>query len=116
MSKQIDNALRNKYVDLLTQLLAAQDEDVLRVGTGEIALPVVDDAGEDNYIVITVKVPTGTRDGDAYDAYAEAEAYVMKQEEKKEKEAKAAQAKAEKIARDAKMRAAKKAAKENHSK
>ena len=68
MSKKATNdALRNQYVEAVMKMLADAGEDVLRVGSNEIAIPVVDAEGEDNYVVFVVKVPTGSRDGDAYD-------------------------------------------------
>lgn len=111
MSKKTTNdALRAMYVDNLIEVLTAAGEDVLRVGSNEIAIPVVDAEGEDSYVVFTVKVPTGSRDGDAYDAYGLAQEYEMKQAEKKEKAEKAAKEKAVKIARDQHMREQKRAA------
>ena len=105
MSKKATNdALRNQYVETIVKMLADAGEEVLRVGSNEIAIPVVDAEGEDNYVVFVVKVPTGSRDGDAYDAYGLAQEYEMKQAEKKEKAAKAAEDKARKIARDEAMR------------
>jgi hypothetical protein len=74
------------------------------VGSNEIAIAVVDAEGEDNFVTFTVKVPTGSRDGDAYDGYSMAQDYAMRQEEKKAKAEKAAAEKARKIARDEKMR------------
>ena len=116
MSKKATNdALRLKYVDVLTKVLADAGEDVLRVGSNEIAIPVVDGEGEDSYVVFTVKVPTGSRDVDAYDAYGLAQEYEMKQAEKKEKAEKAAKEKAAKIARDQKMREQRAAAKAAHN-
>ena len=105
MSKKTTNdTLRNQYVDAVMKMLADGGEEVLRVGSNEIAIPVVDAEGEDNYVVFVVKVPSGSRDGDAYDAYGLAQEYTMKQAEKKEKAEKAAKEKAAKIARDQKMR------------
>ena len=97
MSKKATNdALRNQYIDAVMKMLADAGEDVLRVGSNEIAIPVVDAEGEDNYVVFVVKVPTGSRDGEAYDAYGLAQEYTMKQAEKKEKAEKAAAKAAEK--------------------
>ena len=62
----------------------------MRVGSNEIALPVLDEEGNEKWLVLTFKVPTGSRDGDAYDGYSMAEDYQMRQTEKKAKaEAKA---------------------------
>lgn len=105
MSKKATNdALRNQYVDKLIEALSRMDEDVLRVGSNELAIPVVDAEGEDSYVVFTVKVPTGSRDGEVYDAYDLAQEYEMKTKEKAEKAKKAAEEKARKIARDEAMR------------
>lgn len=110
MSKKANDELRAQYIEKLIEMFK-DSEDVRRTGTGEIAFPVVDSEGEDNWIVLTVKVPTGSRDGDAYDGYAEAEAYSMKQADKAAKAKEAAEKKAAKIARDQKMREQKAAAK-----
>ena len=106
MSKKTTNdALRNEWVSKIITMLGATDEEVLIVGSNELAIPCVDAEGEDSYVTITIKVPTGSRDGDPYDGYAMAEEYRMKQAEKKEKAEKAAKEKAAKIARDEAMRA-----------
>ena len=116
MSKKVTiDALRTKYVEMLREMLAGAEEEVLRVGSNEIAIPVVDDEGEDQYVVFKVQVPSGSRDGDAYDAYGLAEAYAMHQAEKKEKAEEAARKKAAKIARDEAARKAKAEAKANHA-
>jgi flagellar biosynthesis/type III secretory pathway protein FliH len=112
MSKKATNdALRLMYTNNLMEALTAFGEEVLRVGSNEIAIPVVDAEGEDSFVTFTVKVPTGSRDGDAYDGYSMAQDYAMRQEEKKAKAEKAAAEKARKIARDEKMRKQKAAAK-----
>ena len=110
--KSTIDALRAMYVNNLIEALVAVDEEVLRVGSNEIAIPVVDAEGEDQYIVFTVKVPTGSRDGDTYDAYERAQEYEMKLKDKEEKAKAKAEEKAKKIARDEAMRAQKAAAKE----
>lgn len=105
MNKATNDALRAQYVDLLIKLLADSGEEVLRVKSNEIALPVVDRDGEDNYVVITLKVPSGSRDGDPYDGYGEAQSYEMSCKEKAEKAKIAAEKKAKKIAKDEAYRA-----------
>ena len=113
MSKKATiDVLRADYVKRLMEVLKEEGEDVLVVGSNEIAIPVVDGEGEEQYVVFKVQIPSGSRDGDAYDGYAMAEDYAMKQKEKAEKAAKAAEEKVKKIARDEKMRAQKKVAAE----
>lgn len=107
MNKATNEALRAQYVELLTKLLGEGGEEVLRVKSNEIAIPCVDKDGEDNYVVITIKVPTGSRDGEPYDGYGEAQSYEMSVKQKAEKAAIEAEKKAKKIARDEAMRAKK---------
>lgn len=114
MSKKSTDALRESYVKFISDSLAAADEEVLRVGTGEVAIPVVDSEGNEQYVVFVVKIPSGSRDGDPYDAYAMAEEYEMKQADKKEKAEKAAAEKERKIAADKKAREARAAARAKH--
>ena len=103
--KQTNDALRNQYLNLITELLAGADEEVLRVKSNEIAIPCVDDEGNDSYVVVTVKVPTGSRDGEPYDGYGEAQSYEMSCKQKAEKAKLDAEKKARKIARDEAYRA-----------
>ena len=105
MNKNTNEALRAQYIELLTKLLTDSGEEVLRVKSNEIALPVVDRDGDDSYVVITLKVPTGSRDGDPYDGYGEAESYALSVQQKAEKAEKAAAEKAKKIERDKAYRA-----------
>ena len=105
MNKVANEALRAQYIELLTKLLTDSGEEVLRVKSNEIALPVVDRDGDDSYVVITLKVPTGSRDGDPYDGYGEAESYAMACKQKAEKAKADAEKKAKKIARDQAYRA-----------
>ena len=105
MNKATNEALRAQYIELLTKLLTDSGEEVLRVKSNEIALPVVDRDGDDSYVVITLKVPTGSRDGDPYDGYGEAQSYEMACKQKAEKAKVEAEKKAKKIARDQAYRA-----------
>lgn len=109
--KQLHEALRAKYMGAIMDYLKAQDEEVLVTGSQEIALPCVDEEGNDEFIVITFKVPTGSRDGDAYDGYSVAEDYRMREAERAEKAKVAAEKKARQIAKDKAMREAKAKAK-----
>lgn len=113
--KSLHNALRAKYIESVSKFLADAGEEVLVTGSNEIALPCVDSEGNDEFIVITFKVPTGSRDGDAYDGYSMAEDFKIKSAEKAEKAKIAAEKKAKKIAQDQKMREEKAKAKAEHS-
>ena len=76
-----------RFLEGVKENLENCGEEVLRVGSNEIALPVVDTDGNEKWMVLTFKVPTGSRDGDAYDGYSMAEDYQMKQAEKAAKAA-----------------------------
>ena len=78
-------------------------EEVLRVGSNELAFPVTDADGNEDFIVLVVKIPTGANKGtEPYDGYAMAEDYELKVRAKEEKAKKAAEEKAKKIAKDEK--------------
>ena len=113
--KSLHESLRKSYMDKITAFLADQGEEVLVTGSNEIALPCVDSEGNDEFIVLTFKVPTGSRDGDPYDGYSIAEDFKMKSAEKAEKAKIAAEKKAKKIAQNKKMREEKAKAKAEHS-
>lgn len=112
-----DNILNEKvkatYYALIASALTENGDEVLKTGSAEISIPVVDEEGNDKFLVITLKVPKGSRDGEPYDGYGMAQDYEMKQTEKAEKAKKAAEAKARKIKRDEEMR---RKAKENKEK
>ena len=108
--------VKEKYVNIIWDLLK-EKEDLLRVGSNEIAFPVVDNEGNEDFIVLKITIPTGANKGtEPYDGYAMAEDYEIKLKTKAETKAKKDKAKAEKIARDTKRRKAEaeiKAKKEN---
>lgn len=106
--KALHEEIRQRYMaDFLAKY---EGEEVLQTKSNEYAIPTLDSEGNEEWIVITFKVPTGTRDGEAYDGYEEAEAYKDGLAEKAIKAEAAAKAKAAKIARDKADREAKAAA------
>ena len=112
--KQLHNELRQTYMDLIKKVLTDNGEDVLLTNSNEFAIPCVDSEGNDEFIVITFKVPLGSRDGTAYDGYSEADCYhtkvVLDQEKARQKKV----AKEEKIAKDKAMREQRAKAKAEH--
>lgn len=99
--KQLHEGIRNKYLALITDYLTAEGEEVLKVKSNEIAIPCLDEEGNEEFIVMTFKVPTGSRDdGEAYDGYGIAEQYSEKVKADEEKAKAEAEKKAKKIARD----------------
>lgn len=88
VSRKVERELiRNKYLEVITDALLALDEDVLRVKSNEIAIPVVGCEGNEDFLVVTVKVPTGANKGtEPYDGYEMAKDYERGLEAKEEKE------------------------------
>ena len=110
--KEYREAVRAKYMEKIGIFLTEQGDEVLQVGSNEYAIPVVREDGEEDYVVLTFKMPTGSRDGDGYDGYAMAQDYSFKCEEKRKKEEEKRIAKEKKMERDKKAREAKKAKQE----
>jgi hypothetical protein len=101
--RALQNELRLEYLGKIMDFLA-KEEDVLRTGSNELAFPVTDSEGNEEFIQIVVKVPTGSRDGEPYNGYRMAEEYSLKLKLQQEKAEKARIAKEKKIARDAQIR------------
>ncbi len=88
----LENALRTEVMEVIINALCDHfdldpSKQVEIVGSGEIAIPVVDAEGNDKYPKIKVSIPRGTRNGEGgyipYDGHEAAVAY------KEEKESKA---------------------------
>ena len=114
--KVVDGNLREEWVKKVSALLENEGEEVLLVKSNEIALPVLDELGDEKYVVLTIKVPSGTRDGDAYNGHELAQDYTHKLEQKAIKAEKRAAEKEKKIARDKKLREQKAKAKAEQEK
>ena len=113
--KQLHDGIRAKFMEMVVAYLQEQGEEVVRTKSNEIALPCLDEEGNDEWCVLTFKVPTGSRDdGEAYDGYGMAQQYAEKEAEKAEKAEKAKAEKAKKIAKDKAQREAKAKAKAEH--
>lgn len=115
MSKHATDLLRQTYTNKIAEFLRQEGEEVLLVGTNEIAIPCVDVEGNEQFCCFTVKIPTGSRDGEVYDGYSMAEDYQIKTAAKEAKAQEAAAKKAKKVERDAKAREARAAAKAAHT-
>ena len=102
--------LREDYLQKIILNFLENDEEVLRVKSNEIAIPVVGCEGNEDFIVVTVKVPTGANKGlEPYDGYEMAQDYEMKIAEKERKAKENAEKKAKKIQKDKEIREKKKA-------
>lgn len=111
---QLETKLRNTYLDLVRSMITEQVQtDALTVSASELAIPCLDEEGNEKFVLIKVSIPRGTRNGaggyDPYDGYAIAEDYALDCEEKAQKKADAEAKKQKKIEHDQKVRAEKKA-------
>ena len=81
-NRKLDNDLREKVLKSVMDFFAEKGEDIMQTNSNECAFPCVDEDGNDKWIQIVVKVPTGGRDEDGYDGYGVAESYKMKVKER----------------------------------
>ena len=97
--------IRKEYLDMVSKFLVHAGDEVLLVKSNEIAIPVVGCEGNEDFLVITFKVPTGANKGtEPYDGYALAEDYVHNLAEKERKAEERKAEKAKKIAKDEEIR------------
>lgn len=102
ISRKLERELiRADFLARVSEFLRAGGEDVLLVKSNEIAIPVVGCEDNEDFLVITFKVPTGANKGaEPYDGYAEAENYAHNLAEKARKASEREAEKARKIERD----------------
>lgn len=106
--KQLNDALRKKYLDRFIEIFKMNNEDVLITGTNEFCFPTLDDEQNEKFVQVVVKIPKGSRDGEEFDGYALAEDFKLKQEQKKIEAKEKLEKKLKKIERDKKIREQKK--------
>ena len=111
---QLETAIRNMFLDFIREMVTEKlDTDALDVSASELAIPCLDDEGNEKFVLIKVSIPRGTRNGqggyDPYDGYAAAEDFAADLEEKAAKKEASEAKKQAKIAADEKRRAEKKA-------
>lgn len=106
VSRKVErDIIRAQFLEAVASYLTSLDNEVLRVKSNEIALPVVGCEGNEDFFVITFKVPTGANKGtEPYDGYGEAESYALAQKVKAKKAQATAEAKTKKAKRDAEVR------------
>ena len=106
VSRKVEREIiRKEYLTKVSEFLDSLGEEVLLVKSNEIAIPCVGCEGNEDFLVINFKVPTGANKGtEPYDGYALAEDYVHNLAEKERKAEERKAEKARKIARDAEIR------------
>lgn len=101
--------LRTEFLQKIIDFFLEQNEEVLRVKSNEIAIPCVGCEGNEDFAVVTVRIPIGANKGlDVYDGYELAKDYEFKTAEKEEKAKEREEAKQRKIAKDNAIRQKKK--------
>jgi len=113
--KTMREKARNAYMAKLMDMLVEMGEDVGMSASNEFNFPIVHEDGSEDFIVIKVSVPTGSRDGEVYDGYSLRDEYSAKVLEKAKKAREAEAKKAAKIAKDAANRAKLAASKAAHN-
>lgn len=97
--------LKQDYLVKVVNFFESLDEEVLQIKSNEIAFPVVDNDGNEDFIKITISIPTGSNKGtEPFDAYSLAEEFQMKQKQKEEKKRESEEKKKIKIEKDKKRR------------
>jgi hypothetical protein len=106
VSRKVERELiRTNYLEKVSEYLYGIGDEVLRVKSNEIAIPVVGCEGNEDFLVLTFKVPTGANKGtEPYDGYAMAEDYVHNLAEKERKAKEKAEEKERKRKRDEEIR------------
>jgi hypothetical protein len=113
--KQLRAEMRDKIMNIAIKHFADDGEEVLRVKSNEFAFPITDSEGNEDFVVINIKIPTGAEKGtEPYDGYACAQEYEMKIKSKAEAAIEKEKKKAEKIAKDELRRANEAKIKLNH--
>ena len=103
--KSLREQVKALYLTKVREGLENEGEEVLLVGSNKLAIPVVDAEGNEDFITITISIPTGSRDdNEPYDGYGQAESYKLKLEENQRKAEEKAKKKVEKIKRDEEYR------------
>ena len=91
--KALREMVKSQYMEMFVKMLSEQ-EDVGITGTNEFNFPVVDSEGNEDFVVVKVTIPTGSRDGEPYDGYGARNDWEIHLKEKAEKDAKSAADKA----------------------
>ena len=88
--KQTTDALRANWTnDLMSFVSGNFDTDVCQTAAGTFMFPVVDAAGEDRWVKVSVIIPKDVSEDDGTDGYSLACEYQLKQEAARERARKA---------------------------
>lgn len=82
---ELNNRIRVKYMKKIAKALEEAGEEVLQIATNSLAIPTLDSQRNEKWLKIVLSVPTGTRDGEPFDGYAEKEDFDFRRKKKKKK-------------------------------
>lgn len=102
--KQATDNLRNATMRRIMDFLVGEGDDAQQTKTGTIMIPAIDELGTECFVTVTIQIPKGSRDGEGYDGYAEAENFRVETKAKEEERERKESAKQKKIERDKKLR------------
>lgn len=97
---QLNEKIRAAYLPRIAELFAAEN-DVCTIASNKIAIPVLDEEGNEKWLTITVSVPTDEEFDGYTDAQVYAEKVALKDQKSKERAAAALERKAKAEARKA---------------
>lgn len=100
---------REKLMEKLMEFLKSEqggEQWVIQIANNSFGFPFVNDLGNDEVAKITISIPKGDRQGNAFDLYGEGEDYQINLKHKAEVKKKQEEAKAKKIEADRKKREA----------
>lgn len=80
---QITNELRDSILKEFLEWRKEMGDDAMMTKGNKFMFPCVDENGDDRFCEVTISIPKGTREGEGYDGYAEAEGYLADLEEKR---------------------------------
>lgn len=87
------------FMQKVKNFLESEGETVLQIKSGTFSIPWVLD-GEEGYLNLTFSIPKGTREGDLFDGYEEAENYRLESEAKEKAKAEREEKKKKKMEKD----------------
>lgn len=78
--------IRNTYLAEIEKIYNDTNTEIFQIASNKLCIPVVGDEGGEYFLTITLAVPTGERNGDPFDGYAEKETWELKVRDKKIRE------------------------------
>ena len=104
ITKAMREEKKAELMKIFIDFLKEKGEDVLEIGSNVLAFPFCYANGEEDAARIKIEIPTGSRDGEPFDCYGEAESWELKKKQKAAAAEKKKKDKEAKIKRDEEYR------------